>query len=168
MNFTYLLEGPCEPGQELLQKYKNYIVIVVLSDSMSRFVLENTGFELKSDSNALCWLIQPKHLKTAPKGSVLNRLHEFIKEKNLYSNIDHSFLAVALRDELISKTGGSYVPLYLHSEDTEEKRKEIISQAVYKALSDSKPKQNLLSIDTIISASSLIATLVGITLSKGA
>ena len=33
MNFTYLLEGPCEPGQELLQKYNNYIVIVVLSDA---------------------------------------------------------------------------------------------------------------------------------------
>ncbi|MGZ8173248.1 MULTISPECIES: hypothetical protein [Methylobacter] len=162
MNFTYLLEGPCEPAQELLQQYKHYVVIVVLSEDMSKFVLEETGFELKSDSNALCWLIQPKHLKTAPKGSVLNRLHEFIKNKNLYGTIEHSFLAFASRDDLVSNSGGCYIPLYLHSENSEERRKEIIKCAVNKALSASKPKENPLNIDTIISAAGFITSLIGL------
>lgn len=162
MNFTYLLEGPCEPAQELLQQYEYYIVIVVLSEDMSKFVLESIGFELRSDKHALCWLIQPKHLKTAPKGSVLNRLHEFIKNKNLYGSIEHSFLALASRDDLISNSGGYYVPLHLHLEENEEKRKEIIKRAIDEALSESKPKQNTLSIDTILSAASFIAALIGL------
>lgn len=162
MNFTYLLEGPHEPTQELLQQYKHYLVIVVLSEDMSKFVIENTGFELKSDKHVLCWLIQPKHLITAPKGSALNRLHEFFKNKNLYGNIEHSFLAFASRDDLITNSGGCYIPLHLHLEDSEEKRMEIIKRAVDEALSASKPKQNTLSIDTIISAASFIAALMGL------
>lgn len=162
MNFTYLLEGPREPAQELLQQYEYYIVIVVLSEDMSKFVIENTGFELRSDKHALCWLVQPKHLKTAPKGSALNRLHEFIKNKNFYGNIEHSFLAFASRDDLMINSGGYYMPLYLHLEDNEEKRKEIIRRAVDEALSASKPKQNTLSIDTIISVASFIAALIGL------
>jgi hypothetical protein len=163
MNFTYLLDGPCEPAQDLLQKYKHYVVIVVLSEDMSKFVLENTGLELKSDSNALCWIIQPKHLKTAPLGSVLNRLHEYIKIKNLYSAIDHSFLAYASNDDLVSNSGGYFIPMHLHLEDNEETRKKIIKCAVNEALSASKPKENPLNIDTIISAAGFIISLIGLT-----
>jgi hypothetical protein len=161
MNFTYLLEGPCEPAQELLQQHKYYVVIVVLSEDMSKFVLEETGFELKSDSNALCWIIQPKHLKTAPKGSVLNRLHEVIKNKNPHSVIEHSFLAFASREDLVSNSGGCYIPLHLHLLNNEEKRKRI-KRAVDVALTASKLKKNPLNTDTIISAASFIASLIGL------
>lgn len=162
MNFTYLLEGPSEPAQELLQQYEYYLAIVVLSEDMSTLVLDSAGFELKSSEHALCWLVQPKHLETAPKGGTLNRLHAFVKKENIYTNIDHSFLAFASRNDLIKGSGGCYVPLHLHSKENDAKRKEIIKRAIDAALSASKPKPSKLSVENILSAANLIAALVGL------
>lgn len=162
MNFTYLIEGPHEPAQELLQKFEYFVVIVVLSDDMSKFVVEETGFEIKSNKHVLCWLIQPKHLITAPKGSVLHRFYEFLMNKNYFGNIEHSFLAFASRNDLITNSGGHYIPLYLHSEDSEARKAEIIKDAVNKAFSASSPVKKWLEIGKSISAGGLIAKLIGL------
>ena len=123
MNFTYLVNGADDPSQEILDKYDFFIAVAVLSDEMQQFVMDEIGFELKS-SNAVCWLVQQKHLKSAARGSALSRLHEIIKTNNMYSGIDHSFLAFSSKKDLIERNGGGYIPLYLHSEDDESVKTE--------------------------------------------
>jgi hypothetical protein len=162
MNFTYLIDGPREPAQELLQTYECFAVIVTLSDKMSEFVIENAGFEIRSDKNVLCWLIQPKHFITAPKDSTLHRLHEFLMSNNYFGNIEHSFLAFASRNDLITNSGGHYIPLHLHLEDDNKRRREIIKSAIKEMLSASRPLEKIPKIDTLISAASFIATLIGL------
>ncbi|MDI9335439.1 MAG: hypothetical protein QM520_00175 [Gammaproteobacteria bacterium] len=161
MNFTYLLEGSIEPKQELLEKYEYFIVIVVLSEHTAKLVLENSGFELKSEKRALCWLVQPKHLKTAQKGSTLNRLYEFSKNKFPDIGVEHSFLVLASRDDLINNTGGSYFPLALNSLQSDNDRNESIRCTVKKALSALNTQQDTICDDSVLFAQ-FIASIIDI------
>lgn len=136
MNFTYLVEGPSEPTQELLQRFSHYVVVVALTDEMSNFIFEKVGFDMRNSVSALCWIAQPMVLRTAPPGSALHRLHEVVKSNKLYGHIEHSFLASASREELGSSLPGAgiYVPLFLHAEDDEGRRTECLRTAVTAAL----------------------------------
>ncbi len=160
MNFTHLVEGPEEPGQELLQRFSHYVVVVTLTDDMIDFVLEKAGFDMRSSDSALCWVVRPKHLQTAPPSSALCRLHELVQSHRLYSHIEHSFIAAASREEVgSSKSAGVYVPLYLHNEDDQAKRTETLRSAVTAALARTEsPKQSVLigRLSLIVSAAALV------------
>ncbi len=160
MNFTYLAAGSDDPPQEILEKHDIFIAVIVLSDEMQNFAMEAIGFDLKS-ANAVCWLVQQKHLRSAAKGSALSRLHEVIKSNSLYSNIEHSFLAFASKSELINREGGSYISLHLHSEHDDSTKIEKLKMAIQAAFKAGKPQKHLLNIDRIISAASLLASILG-------
>lgn len=160
MNFTYLVDGSHDPSQQVLDEHDIFIAVVVLSDEMHRFVMDEIGFELKA-SNAVCWLVLQKHLKSAAKGSALARLHAVIKTHNMYSGIEHSFLAFASKKELIARKGGGYMPLHLHNEDDESVKTKKLISAIRSAIKQTEPKKGLLSIDRGLSASRLLAALFG-------
>lgn len=157
MIFTYLVDGSNDPSQEVLDQHDFFIAVVVLSDEMHRFVMDEIGFELKA-SNAICWLVLQKHLRSAAKGSTLSRLHDIIKTNNMYTGIEHSFLAFASKKDLIDREGGGYIPLHLHSEDDESVRTRKLISAIRLAIKQTEPRKALLSIDRVLSAGRLLAT----------
>ena len=161
MNFTHLVEGPEEPSQELLQRFCHYVVVVALTDDMIDFVLEKAGFEMRSSDSALCWVVRPRHLRTAPPGSALCRVHELVQLHRLYGHIEHSFIATASREELGSSkpAAGMYVPLYLHNVDDQAKRTETLRSAVTVALARTEPPKQSDLIDRlnlIVSAAGIV------------
>jgi hypothetical protein len=139
MNFTHLVESPeIVPDQEMLQRFNCYLIIVVLTEEMVDFVLEKVGLELKSSNSAFCWILRPVHFRTAVPGSILARMHQAMLTHKLYGQIEHSFLGVITKKQLFnSGEQGSYVPLYLHTEDDPEKRSKILREAVFNALNNS-------------------------------
>lgn len=159
MIFTYLVDGANDPSQEVMDQHDIFIAVVVLSDEMHRFVMDEIGFELKA-SNAVCWLVLQKHLRSAAKGSALSRLHDIIKDNNMYTGIEHSFLAFASKKELIDRKGGGYIPLHLHNEDDESARTQKLVSAIRVAIKQTEPRKALLGIDRILSAGKLLATLL--------
>ena len=165
MNFTYLVQGPSEPNQEALQKYEHFVILVVLDDLMGELVLQSAGYELKSSNAAMCWLLRPEHLRTSPPGSVLSRLNGLLEKHLLYGKIDHSFLATASREEILSgKTpAGSYIPLHLNTLASDESRIETLRSAVLTALNAAekpKPKGALSQISELLSAAELVKFII--------
>lgn len=161
MNFTHLIKGTDEPDQELLQRFSHYVVVVALSDDIIDFVLDATGFEMRSSDSALCWVVCPKHLRTAPPGSALSRLNELVQSHCEYRHIEHSFIATASREELSSSKpdAGMYIPLNFRTEDDQVKRTETLRSAVTVALSRSEPKKQSGLIDLlnlIVSAAAFV------------
>jgi hypothetical protein len=100
------------------------------------FVIEKVGLDMRSANSALCWVVRPEHLRTAPLGSSLRRLHELVQSHRLYGHIEHSFIATASREEIVSAQSGAgkYMPLYLHTEDDEVKRTQLLRSAITVAL----------------------------------
>lgn len=142
MYFTHLIDNDSgEPSQEMLQRYTHYLVIVVLDDAMGSWVRDQSGLEMASSASALCWVITPKHFRTAPAGSVLRRILEALEQNGLFS-LDNSFLAMVKRDDLLKNPDapGSYSGLYLGAETDEKGRRERLREAVNASLRSAEKK----------------------------
>ena len=84
-----------------------------------------------------------------------------LQTNNMYSGIDHSFLAFSSKKDLIERNGGGYIPLYLHSEDDESVKTEKLISAIQLAIKQNAPKKSIMNIDRVISASGLVAAIFG-------
>ena len=141
MNFTHLVEGTDDPRQELLQRFKHYVVVVVLTDDMIEFVLDKVGFDMRASETTLFWVVQPKQLRQAPPSSALGRLNALVVANKIHSQIEHSFIAAASRDDLDAPDGkaGMIKELGLHGTDDETKRTMKLKAAVTRALDRAAP-----------------------------
>lgn len=136
MNFTHLMPDHLEPPQELLQKYENYMVIVVLSEEMRQLVLDVAKFDLVSSDDTLCQIVMPEHIELSAPGSLLHAFQRQLDENRIFPSAHHSFLAVSTRVELTRHppSGGDYQQLILNTYSTREEKINAIKRAVNAAL----------------------------------
>lgn len=144
MNFTYLVDGADDPRQELLQRFKHYVVVVVLTDDMIEFVLDKVGFDMRASETALFWVVQPKQLRQAPPSSALGKLNALVAANKIHSQIEHSFIATASRDDLqaAERNTGMIEALNLHVTDDATERTMKLKNAVTRALDRAAPPKN--------------------------
>lgn len=136
MNFTHLMPDHLEPPQELLQKYENYMVIVVLSEEMRQLVLDVAKFDLVSSNDTLCQVVMPEHIELSAPGSMLHAFQRQLDENRIFPSAHHSFLAVSTRMELMRHPpgGGEYQQLILNTYATREEKVDVIKRTVSAAL----------------------------------
>ena len=136
MNFTHLMPNEKQPPQALLQRYEKYLVIVVLSDGMKRFIMDTAKFDFESSDDTLCQLIFPEHLELASAGSMLAYFRQQLVENRRVPNTNHSFIAASTRTELLHHptAGGQYYPLMLNTITSEDKMIALLKQTIAAAL----------------------------------
>ena len=136
MHFTHLMPDHLEPSQDLLQKYENYLVIVVLSEEMRQLVLDVAKFDLGSSDDTLCQIVMPEHIELSVPGSLLHAFQRQLDENRIFPSTHHSFLAVSTRMELMRHppAGGGYHPLLLNTYATQQEKIDVIKCTLIKAL----------------------------------
>lgn len=141
MNFTHLVDATqSDPDQRDLQKFDYFLLVFVLSEDFD-WVMSEVDTELRATDRALCWIIHPEHLKMAPYGSALRRVHDVLRDNPDASTIEHSFIAWMPRQSFLrgEKNVGKFVPLYLHADDDMDTRRKKLQSAVYSALGEMAP-----------------------------
>lgn len=163
MNFTHLMPDEKQPSQELLQKFSNFLLIVVLSDEMRTFALDAVKFDMESSDDVLCQLVLPEHLDLAQPGSLLGSLKRQLDANRRIPNTNHSFIAASTRAELTSHpaTGGEYYPLMLNTlldnHQKVEHLKACIHEAIHRSSTISTSEKIVTTLKAFGPAASLVA-----------
>lgn len=160
MNFTHLFTGGGEPPQGLLQKYEHFAVLVVVDDEMETFVKRVAGFEMRLAEKVLCQIIRPADLRVALPGSFLYRISQLLKSLSAApDSFDHSFLAVASREELmgLASTEGIYVPLMLNTLASDSEREVAIRNAILDVVRRSADLSSYSKVDALKTAATALS-----------